>query len=224
MALYIQPSLVHTAQRHTSMSVSVEMQCRRQVVSSFAHHPLYFRAVGERPSCASALVSSRLARSCSRHEASHVFGRVSILVRSSCERMPRFLLQTAAPPGQASSAVYRRHPSSDGDVCCVAHICTRQRRGLANHLYYERRCQDGRPRKTIAVAAPGESVSVQWLQQHKQVWLHFEEKWSPGCRTVDRGSSEHLARANDLASRTTVWMKSLVDTAPRKVAVAVARW
>lgn len=46
MALYIQPSLVHTAQRHTSMSLGVETQCRRQVVSSFARHPLYFRAVG----------------------------------------------------------------------------------------------------------------------------------------------------------------------------------
>lgn len=64
-----------------------EMQCRRWFVSSFAHHPLYLRAVGQRPS---RLVASERRASSERstgHEfmgrleakARHVFGRVFTL-------------------------------------------------------------------------------------------------------------------------------------------------
>lgn len=47
-------------------------------------------------------------------------------------------------------------------------------------------------RQTKAVATPGESVSVQRLQQHKLGRLGLEEKWSLDCRIVDRGSSDHF--------------------------------
>lgn len=47
-------------------------------------------------------------------------------------------------------------------------------------------------RQARPVAAPGESVSVQRLQQQKLGRLGSEKKWSVDCRIVDRGSSDHF--------------------------------